>query len=395
MPKAISIPDDLANWLHEEWLYCLSSIPYGQNLVEAWGQSAGWNVNQLKALENLSEEQRSFRAPFWKSFDRSKGGIPGYQGIVERCLQLVQAADEDHHGSSLENVAVATLPTNERYAAVYRPHIARDWNVIALDWGFICGLWGAAVCFAKIAPAARNADGSFTINFKPQRLAKAVSEGGDAVSDLLSKALVPCILMGLEPPIPLPLEEDLTRVVIVGSVFNGLVFSVVAHEYAHIRLGHLSSVNTELTRRHQMEHEADGLALAYALKNPWRILGWMEDWSSCVMAVAGQSLVLSFLGMLETGDRMLSELGHERRLSQTHPPAMQRLMGIQFLLNNVLKIDDQVRTRINEFQQGFVAFGDEMWNGSVRKIIGLLSHRVPRQGSPERVRPRSADLKFL
>jgi hypothetical protein len=111
------------------------------------------------------------------SFGTDSRTIPGYHGILERALTLVRAADRklerDPEGNVLKgdaeiNAIITTLPTNQRYAAVYKPYHAPDRHVVVLDWGFVSGLIGLAVCFSRCATmqaldASPDADGHQSI----------------------------------------------------------------------------------------------------------------------------------------------------------------------------------------------------------------------------------------
>lgn len=394
MFEAVAAPEVLTEWLREEWEYCLATVPYGPALRAAWSQSTDLAEDAERRFGAFPPELRGFSAPFLSSL-RASTGIPGFQGVVERSMRLVQVADRERHGREIPNVVAATLPTNERYAAVYEPHGARSWRVIALDWGFICGLWGLAVCFARVAPATRDASGALVIDLDPEKLAQAVAGDDGMVSRSLTRTMVPCILMSTDPPEPLPLAQEPARIRVTGTVFNALVFSVVAHEYAHLRLDHLGAADVDRSRRHQMEMEADGLALVYALMNPWGKLEGLEDRTSWGMAAAAQSLVLSFIGMLEMGDRMVRDLGSGRRSMDTHPPAGARLAASEYLLHQVLNLDERVKRRVNGYRRGFAVFADEIWNRSVQQLLEQLRMRLPGSGVGERVALRRADLRFL
>ena len=232
------------------------------------------------------------------------------------------------------------------------------------------------------------------LNFDARKLVTGVKEHADGVRLNLTNALVPCILMGNDPPYALTLGDDLGRLGAAGLVFNGMMFIVVAHEYAHIRLRHVSTAQVTQERRYQMEMEADGLALAYALNNPWRALNLDAGWA-WALAASAQSLVLSFIRMLEMGDKIMEDMGSDRRSMRTHPPAEERLGGSQFLINEVLNIDGNAKRFLNQSRAGLIAFGDEAWNLSVAGIVKEIRLRSERGTGIGRATPRNAELRFL
>lgn len=398
MFKSIQIPEELSSWLRDERDYCYSSVAYGDTLQKVWRDAAKiveGREDLTKRYERLSEDGRDYIAPVVSSLDRSEDGIPGYQGVIERSLRLTQNADHEQYGNHLEKVVVVTLPTNYRYAAVYEPFIKRDWKVIAIDWGFICGLWGLSVCFSSVVPTSRDKNESATLNFDAERLAEAVKRDEASLTKKFVEMILPCIMMGNNPPISLLLEEDKSKILATGMLFNSLVFSVTAHEYAHLRRDHLAEKGASIERRHQMEFEADSLSLVYALTNPWRTMLSDEDSNMSILSVAAQSLLLFFVQMLEMGDHMLSDLGCLRSVAKTHPPAMKRLLSSQYILNKVLQIDDRTRDVLNKYREGLTVFGNTLWNASVGELVEEMRRRLPAHQTSEGTDPRGAELMFL
>lgn len=394
-PQSPEIPEALQRWIREEREYCFSTVPYGRPLQNAWLRAPAMIDARLGGLETPTPEQRAFIASVHASMQRPTEVIPIYQGIIDRCLHLVQAADASQGQDPILTVAVATLPTNERYAAVYQPHVAPDWRVIALDWGVISGLWSLSVAVAGVAPCA-NEDDVLSLPVQVDWLEQAGEQAVQSAGELVADAVVPCILMGTEPPIPALLGDTPGHALLAALIFNGLVFSIVAHEYAHVRRGHLAESNPTSWRRHQMEFEADGLALAYALSNPWRDSPLFHDASGlpAMMAVAGQCLGFSFISMLEMGDRMLRDLGRVRSSPQTHPPAAERLRATQYLLRNVLSLNQPTKQLVDAYRHRLLVVSEGLWNRSRRGIAQRLELHERNAEPPHPLRPRDADLRF-
>ena len=387
-------PKALLEWLKLERDYCFNATPYGRTLLEDWLPTTGRLADELAKFG--SESGRPGSEQYVVDSMDTEYGLPGYQGVIARCLTLAQRADSENNGSLIENVLATTLATNDRYAAVYTPHVAPEWNVIAFDWGIISGLWGLAVIFSKMLESSgvRGSDQIVALCLDEERMAEAIGNAPNVEAEL-AQAVLPCILMGAEPPIPLTYEDDFRYGGVVEAMFNALVFSVVAHEYAHLWLGHPFAQEPDRAKRHQMEHEADTLALAYILSNPWRDVFEDDDPLPLILGSGAQSLSLSFIRMLETGDRIVSDVVSPRGSFETHPSGFDRLVETERMLQSHFPLEKDEIESLSASRQTLGRFADHAWNRALDTVIETVGRQADLPSKAKPTRLRKAELKFL
>jgi hypothetical protein len=315
-----TIPTPLKEWLIQEWDYGLETIPYGAGLRDVWYREEDPVRSAMEAearsrikstSTNWNAEMKAFSESFFESSHTKDYGVPYYHGILNRTIRLLQIADFRRRGDYIRHVVGTTIPTNDRNASVYVPHVAPDWNVIVVDWGFITALWNISVCFGKILPILGSGDNDHTISFDASRVSKAIADNALEVARIFRDTLLPFILMGEHPPMhqPLPLTDSESVHGNIVLILNCLIFTLVAHEYAHICLSHPTEQTENDFRPLQREFEADSLALIFALHDPWQTLGQNN---LSIVCIACQALLLTLFQTLEVGDKMRADLGLRR-----------------------------------------------------------------------------------
>jgi len=393
MFKSERLPEALEQWLKEAFDNACSIVSYGSALKQLWADPRQKElIDEL--CRDLCELDQQYTLPFRES---CAGGfkIPGYHGILNRSLQLVQMADRLQRGKCLENIAVSTVPSNSRWAAVYRPHRQKDWSVIGMDWGFITGLWGLSVIFADNVTLS-NIDDGIEFSMDARRLHESVMHNREKATASLLQFLIPCIVMGDSPPMPLPLNFDSqSKIAVQGLLFDAMMFVVVAHEYGHLVREHQYN-HRDTAERVKMEHEADGMVLVSALSNPWAKLSENEmDQFSAPLATIAQILVFSLIQMLECADIMLSNLGKVPLCESSHPPAQARQEATDYLLSDIIKLSAPTRDYILRSRYGMGIFADTLWNVSVHEVLEQMKKlSISTNGRSAEVFTFSADLRF-
>jgi hypothetical protein len=361
-------------WIQSERDLSFTRCPYGCFVRGAWGKQLTGGDEIKAATKNFPPAFANYFGLAWDEVFSGEGltdgNVPGYHGILKRALKLVQESDRAISGAANERVVVTTLPTNQRYAAIYEPFVAPGWSVIALDWGMICAVIGLAVCFSECATV-KSIDNGVAIGFGPAQLDAAV-KAHPTIAAKAAKFLIPAIIASNYPPQPLLFDAAPERNGVATLIINALLFCIVAHEYGHLSRRHLDETQANEERRFQIEHEADGMAIVFALKDPWAKVVGEENAAMPLITASSYAFLLSFLGMLEIGDQMARDFGFPTFVAHTHPPPQRRLQALQQIFTTHLKISENVVRKILEYEQGFLTFGDCLWNKASKEIFAQL-----------------------
>jgi hypothetical protein len=388
-------------WLEFEREQAFAGTDYGKMLRSTWQSLPNAfervinNPQQQKLYKTLTASFKNYTSYLSKSLEGASDSltIPGYHGLLERSLDLCKIAAKFATGETWEKVIVTTLPSNQRYAAVYQPHVAPSWRVIALDWGVICGMIGLGVCFAKCIPATGNA-GASSFNFSERQLIRAARK--PEITKLAAGFLPPAIQASNTPPIPLLIDGiSPQQNLMAAMIINGLIFCVVAHEYGHIMRGHIEEAEVGEERRFQMEHEADTVALTLALANPWKHMTGVDEPSIPLITTGCLALVFSFLMMLDIGDSILADLGNVGvKPNRTHPDPLTRWEAIITALS-CLPLPKKTKEFILRVQAPMFAFGESLWDAAVQSVHTTLAQNVASRTLSEMPNLKGATLKFV
>jgi len=193
-------------WATTERRLAFDRCPYGNQLKEIWRRAlnSAEAEEQKIALASLPPDWKAFYTPVHDEIFGPRGNIddniPGYHAKIQRALNLAQISDRAINGSCHKRVIVTTLPTNQRYAAIYGPYCAPGWSIIALDWGFITATYGLAVCVAECAGTENNSDG-VRLKMDEGQLLTALDNHPE-IAHMAANFLVPCIIASDHQPAP-------------------------------------------------------------------------------------------------------------------------------------------------------------------------------------------------
>jgi len=305
--------DEVADQVLKELTMDSFASPKGYALM------AGIPIDQMPkqlGLEDLftPEIQQEFKRSATDTYQRyftlkmpTRYEDPNRYGSMALSFDRVQEELTEQGRTRLQRVFLATLPSGDVNAIVEIEPFTSNQVIF-----FERGLYQYLSDFARLV-------GGITIPLSPYQLTSDIAIAQMphrytmpvAASDIFYKMLGDYVVVGTPlVSIPEPTHNMFTTVVISGIMQQ----FVMAHEMAHIMLGHLDKKQAK-----RLEFEADAFALANISKSTREKAGsWAVGFWACDLALTALHFLYKTLGLLAFGPEKLAWI------SPTHPDPLSR-----------------------------------------------------------------------
>lgn len=383
-------------WIASELEVAMSESDYGSALDAHW-RATSPTVGEFLAenFRNIPGGDSPYNAALTDAL-RSGDGSSYYKALLMQALVLVQAADRAQSGQANERVRITFLPSNTRYAAMYEPHMVKGWSVIGIDWGMLCAVMTTAALVSHCVQGHYDpATQAMQWTLSPESAVAAFDANPD-LKAMWVNGLTPAIIPSL-PPIAPTFGGEPHQTVFGLMVLKAMIFGLVAHEYGHVMRNHWRDRRRANELRFQIEHEADGLSVLLAMRDPWKVLARNESEynpQERTFTVAGCLLLQSMLKQLQIGDRMVDDLTGRKPRASTHPDPMDRMEGLRQIMDLLVPQNTVQRREIDMYAWFLINFFDAVWNRSTSALFLHLQRQDALGVRPIEAAP-GANLRFL
>jgi hypothetical protein len=363
-------------WIDRELEAAMTATEYGRAIQACWRSISPDIGNQLAhAFRQIPGGDSTHNRILIDALQNGEADSY-YKALFHQALALVQAADRDERGEALENIRIAFLPSNSRYAAIFEPAVAPGWLVIGFDWGVLCAVMTLAGVVSNCVQGGFTGDGAMDWRLIPEGAVQHF-DAHPELQTLLIEGLAPSLLPSM-PPIAPTFGAAVHQMVFGLMVMKAMVFGLVAHEYAHARHAHFRDPRLKSELRSQLEHEADATAILFALKDPWALIAKHQaayNPQERTFTVAGCLLLQCLLKQLQMGDCMVRDLTGTPGRQETHPDPADRMKGLRQVIDLLLPTNTVQRREVEKYAWFLINLADAIWNRSIEPMIDYLRQR--------------------
>ncbi len=312
-------------------------------------------------FDNLNEEkQKQMKALLEKHFSEVLSArVPtSYQekfffSILQKFSDEIALIAKEYNLKVLEKIVIGTLPTGEVNALALL--VPSGGQIVALNFGLFLFIHLLAKAISEFFPEKAGKDGAVSVSTDEADITQSIRTNREGHLRFV-EVLVAYVISGDPSRAPQYFQKGMAHSMLSSAMRSMAEFFVVAHEYSHLILGHVSNKNvvtkklldelevTEIRRNWEEELTADNLALQLTL------LHGKKD---------GLDLALSYLGVdffftcIEVVEKA-SGTG----ASETHPPSDLRRECLRMWLAEKFGDDSKGALKLAGVSQRIVS---ELW----------------------------------